>query len=36
MRKVIDITGTINEGLWNYDPPFPTLKIKPLCEAMQD
>jgi len=30
MRKVIDITGTINKGMWNYDPPFPEFNIKPL------
>lgn len=29
MRKVIDITGTIAEGMWNLKPPFPDIKIKP-------
>lgn len=29
-RRLIDITGTINNGMWNYDEPFPTLNIKPL------
>lgn len=30
MRKIIDITGEINEGMWNYGNPFPEIKIKPL------
>ncbi len=30
MRKVIDITGVINNGMWNYDAPFPDINIKPL------
>ncbi len=29
-RKLIDITGTINDGMWNYPDPFPTLHIRPL------
>ena len=29
-KKIIDITGVIEEGMWNYEPPFPTLNIKPL------
>jgi len=28
--KVIDITGVIREGMWNYDKPFPQFKLKPL------
>lgn len=30
MRKVIDITGLINNGMWNYGDPFPEINIKPL------
>lgn len=30
MNKVIDITGMIQEGMWNYEPPFPQINIKPL------
>lgn len=30
MAKVIDITGIMQEGMWNYEPPFPEFKIKPL------
>ncbi|NLJ40611.1 MAG: cyclase family protein [Clostridiales bacterium] len=30
MRKTVDITGIIKEGMWNYEPPFPKIKIKPL------
>jgi len=30
MRKVIDITGIIQEGMWNDDPPFPKIHIQPL------
>ena len=30
MKKYIDITGTINNGMWNYDEPFPQINIKPL------
>ena len=30
MKKYIDITGTINNGMWNYDEPFPQVNIKPL------
>lgn len=30
MRKVIDITGLIDKGMWNYEDPFPTIEIKPL------
>lgn len=30
MANVIDITGIIKEGMWNYDPPFPKFKLMPL------
>ena len=30
MKKCIDITGVINNGMWNYDEPFPQINIKPL------
>lgn len=30
MAKIIDITGTIKEGMWNYEHPFPKFKIRPL------
>lgn len=30
MSRVIDITGIMQEGMWNYEPPFPKFKIKPL------
>ncbi|MDO4846262.1 MAG: cyclase family protein [Oscillospiraceae bacterium] len=30
MKRVIDITGVIKEGMWNYDAPFPSIQIKPL------
>lgn len=30
MKKVIDITGIINKGMWNYEAPFPEINIKPL------
>jgi len=30
MANIIDITGIIQEGMWNYEPPFPKIKIKPL------
>ncbi len=29
-RKLIDVTGTINNGMWNYDEPFPNINIRPL------
>ena len=28
--KVIDITGPIKNGMWNYEPPFPTFQLTPL------
>ena len=31
--KVIDITGVLYNGMWNYEPPFPTLAIRPLPEV---
>jgi arylformamidase len=30
MANVIDITGIMQEGMWNYEPPFPEFKIKPM------
>lgn len=30
MAKVIDITGTIYEGMWNLEPPFPDYRMRPL------
>lgn len=30
MSKITDITGIIDEGMWNYEEPFPKIKIKPL------
>jgi len=30
---VIDITGDIYDGMWDYEPPFPNIKIKPLPEV---
>lgn len=29
MEKVIDITGTIYEGMWNLEAPFPDFKMEP-------
>lgn len=29
MSKVIDITGTIYEGMWNLEAPFPDFKMQP-------
>ena len=29
MKKYIDITGTINTGMWKYDDPFTDIQIKP-------
>lgn len=31
--QVIDITGQIKTGMWNYEPPFPTFTLKPLPEV---
>lgn len=28
--KMYDITGTIKNGMWNYDLPFPTFDLKPM------
>jgi arylformamidase len=33
MKKVIDITGTMQDGMWNYEPPFPEFKVSPLPEV---
>ncbi len=30
MQKIIDVTGIIQDGMWNYELPFPTISIKPL------
>lgn len=30
MKKIIDITGIIDKGMWNYEPPFTEINIKPL------
>ncbi len=30
MEKYIDVTGVIQDGMWNYEPPFPSISIKPL------
>ncbi|MDD6307968.1 MAG: cyclase family protein [Clostridia bacterium] len=27
---IIDLTGTLYTGMWNYEPPFPALNIRPL------
>ena len=31
--SVIDITGPIQEGMWNYEPPFPVFHRKPLPQV---
>jgi len=31
--EVIDITGQIKTGMWNYEPPFPAFTLKPLPEV---
>jgi kynurenine formamidase len=28
--RVLDITGPIREGMWNYEPPFPEFRMAPL------
>ncbi|HBR02542.1 MAG TPA: hypothetical protein DD738_08020 [Ruminiclostridium sp.] len=33
MTKIIDITGIMQEGMWNYEPPFPKFKVKSLPEV---
>lgn len=30
MKKITDATGIIQEGMWNYELPFPKISIKPL------
>ena len=30
MKKIIDITGLIDKGMWNYELPFPEVNIVPL------
>ena len=31
--KIIDITGVLHNGMWNYEPPFTELNIRPLPEV---
>ena len=31
--NVTDITGPVKEGMWKYDPPFPTFHMRPLGEV---
>ena len=31
--KVTDLTGDIYDGMWNYEPPFPSFQLKPLPEV---
>ncbi len=28
--RVLDITGPVREGMWNYEPPFPVFRMAPL------
>lgn len=30
--KIIDVTGPIRDDMWNYEPPFPKYKIRPLTQ----
>ena len=30
MAKITDVTGLIDRGMWNYEPPFPRVDITPL------
>lgn len=30
---MIDLTGTIYDGMWNYEPPFPDVHIRPLPQV---
>ncbi|MDR3645781.1 MAG: cyclase family protein [Clostridia bacterium] len=30
MKKIIDITGTMQDGMWGYEAPFPSFSIRPL------
>jgi len=30
MKRIIDVTGIIEEGMWNYEEPFPKINIRPL------
>ncbi len=30
MKSIYDVTGTVQNGMWNYDPPYPALSVKPL------
>ena len=31
--RIIDVTGKIKDGMWSYEPPFPTYHLKPLPEV---
>ncbi len=31
--SITDITGVLYNGMWNYEPPFPSLDMKPLPEV---
>lgn len=33
MKRVYDVTGTVQNVMWNYDPPYPHVNIKPLPEV---
>lgn len=33
MKRVIDITGPIYEGMWNLEPPFPDFKMDPFPDV---
>ena len=33
MKKIIDVSGPIYDGMWNYEPPFPNFVLKPLPEV---
>ena len=32
MARIIDVTGPIYTGMWNYGPPYPEIEIEPLPE----
>lgn len=29
-KRMFDVTGVIQDGMWNYEPPFPKISIKPM------
>ncbi|HCG36420.1 MAG TPA: hypothetical protein DER23_08760 [Clostridiales bacterium] len=33
MKKIIDITGPLYNGMWNYEPPFPVFDMQPLPQV---